>query len=234
VRGGNVGDPIPHGFTDGVFQGAAAGSNADDFGAEQAHAEDVQALAAHVFFAHINRAIETEEGADAGGGNTVLTGSGFGDDAVFIHAAGEQGLAETVVDFVRAGVEQVFPLEINARTAELLREALGVVERSGATGIGVQQVIEFLLERLVLASGEVGSLELFQGRHEDFGDLASAIGAKVAAGIGLSDGWGQAWFKARGWHAFRNRARRAGSFLPGVDSSDELASMPQGWACSMA
>ena len=31
VRGADVGDPIAHGFVDGVFQGSAAGIDADDF-----------------------------------------------------------------------------------------------------------------------------------------------------------------------------------------------------------
>ena len=115
---GDVGDPVAHGFADGVFEGAAAAGDGDDFGAEQAHAEDVEALAAHVLFAHVDGAIEAEERADGGGGDAVLARAGFGDDAVLAHAAGEQRLAEAVVDFVRAGVEQVFALDVELRAAE--------------------------------------------------------------------------------------------------------------------
>jgi hypothetical protein len=43
----------------------------------------------------------------------VLAGAGFRDHAVLAHALDEQSLAEAVVDFVRAGVEQVFALEID-------------------------------------------------------------------------------------------------------------------------
>ncbi len=45
-------------------------------------------------------------------------GAGFGDDALLAHAPREQRLAERVVDLVRAGVEQVFALEVDLGAAE--------------------------------------------------------------------------------------------------------------------
>ena len=41
VRGADVGDPVAHGFVDGIFESARAGVDAADFGSEQAHAVDV-------------------------------------------------------------------------------------------------------------------------------------------------------------------------------------------------
>ena len=76
----------------------------------------------------------------------MLAGTGFCNDALLAHAFCEQSLAEGVVDFVRAGVEKVFALEINFCAAELLGQPLGVVESRGAAGEVVQQVIELSLE----------------------------------------------------------------------------------------
>ena len=45
---------------------------ADDLRAQQPHAEDVQALPAHVFFAHVDHALEAEQRAHRGGGDAVL------------------------------------------------------------------------------------------------------------------------------------------------------------------
>src|SRR5271168_5248555 len=42
VRGADVGDPIAHGFVDGVFERAAAEVHAGDGGAEHLHAHDVE------------------------------------------------------------------------------------------------------------------------------------------------------------------------------------------------
>jgi hypothetical protein len=118
VRGADVGNPVAHGFVDGVFESARAGGDAADFRAEHAHAVDVELLAVHVLFAHVDDAVEAEECTDRCGGDAVLARAGFRDDALFAHAHGEQRLAEAVVDFVRAGVEQVFALEVNLRAAE--------------------------------------------------------------------------------------------------------------------
>ena len=183
MRGANVGDPVAHGLVDGVFQGARAGIDAADFGAEQTHAEDVELLAAHVLGAHVDDTLHAEEGADGGGGDAVLAGSGFGDDAVLAHAAREKGLADAVVDFVGSGVEEVFALEVDAGAAEVLREAFGVGERRGASGVGVEEMRELGVEGFVFARGSVGGFEFLQGGHEGFGDVASSVRAKAAFNV---------------------------------------------------
>jgi hypothetical protein len=38
----------------------------------------------------------------------MLACAGFGDDALFSHAHGEKALAQSVIYFVRAGVEKIF------------------------------------------------------------------------------------------------------------------------------
>ena len=82
--------------------------------AEQAHADDVQRLAPHVFRAHVDDALEAEQRTGGGRRHAVLPGAGLGDDAPLAHALGEQRLPQRVVDLVRAGVRQVFALEENA------------------------------------------------------------------------------------------------------------------------
>ncbi len=108
--------------------------------AQQAHAEDVEPLPAHVFLAHVDHAFEAQQRADRGGGHAVLARAGFGDDAALAHAPRQQRLPQAVVDLVRAGVQQVFALEPDARAAQFLAEPLGEIERRGTAGIVVQQV----------------------------------------------------------------------------------------------
>src|SRR5271166_1160612 len=188
VGGANVGDPVAHGLVDGVFEGARAGVDAADFGSEQLHAEDVELLAAHVFGTHVDDAFESEESADGGGGDAVLAGSGFGDDAVLAHAAREKGLSDAVVDLVGSSVEQVFAFQIDTRAAELLREALGEEEGSGASGVFVEEALEFGMEGFVFARGGIGGFEFLQRGHKGFGDVASTVGAEAAFAFGSDDG----------------------------------------------
>ena len=81
--------------------------------AEQLHAKDVRLLPLDVGRAHIDDAGEPEARADGGGGDAVLAGAGLRDDARLAHAAGEQDLAEAIVDLVRAGVVQLVALEVD-------------------------------------------------------------------------------------------------------------------------
>ena len=113
----------------------------------------------------------------------MLAGAGFRDHALLAHAHGEQALPEAVIDFVRAGVEQVFALDINARAAEMLGEP-----RSNCSGVGrpakfVQQIVEFRLKCGIGARLGVGPLEFFERRHERFGNVASAVRAVAAARV---------------------------------------------------
>ena len=215
VRGADVGDPVAHGFVDGVFEGARAGRDAADFSAEHAHAVDVELLAAHVLFAHVDDAVEAEERADGGGGDAVLARAGFRDDAFLAHAHGEERLAEAVVDFVRAGVEQVFALEVNLCAAEGFGEARGEVERRGAAGVVAQQQVELQVEIGIGLGLGVGVLQLVERGDERLGNVAAAVGAETS-GDGLGGAGCHALhltpgLRQRGaWMEVRFRGRRGG------------------------
>ena len=56
----------------------------------------------------------------------MLAGARLGDDAALAQAAGEDGLAERVVQLVRAGVEEVLALEVDPLARS---ETLGERER---------------------------------------------------------------------------------------------------------
>ncbi len=60
--------------------------------------------------------------------------------------ARQQRLADGVVDLVRAGVVQVFALEINLRAAGLSRQTLGVIQRAGTADVVREISIELRLE----------------------------------------------------------------------------------------
>ncbi len=91
--------------------------HAHDFRAQQPHAKNIQALPAHVLFAHVDDAFQAKEGAHRSGRHAMLAGAGFGDDAFLAHAPREQGLPQAVVDLVRAGVEQILALDVDLRAA---------------------------------------------------------------------------------------------------------------------
>src|SRR5262249_27404570 len=78
-------------------------------------------------------------GAGGGGGDAMLASTRLGDHALLAHSQREKGLADRVVDFVSAGVVEVFALEPDLRAAALLTESLRVVERRGTAYVVLQQ-----------------------------------------------------------------------------------------------
>ena len=90
-------------------------------------------LPAHVLGAHVDDAVEAEARADRGGRDAVLAGAGLGDDALLAEPLREHGLAERVVELVRARVEQVLALEVDAPVGV---EARGAGERRRPAGVG--------------------------------------------------------------------------------------------------
>jgi hypothetical protein len=175
----DVGDPIAHGFVDGVFEGFAAGFDADDFRAEHAHAGNVEGLARHIFGAHVNSALQAEMRSDSGGGDTMLACAGFGDDAWLAHLYSEKALADGVIYFVGAGVQQIFALQVDARAAEFGGETGSKLQRRGTSGEVFQKVLKFSLKRRIGFRLFVGALQFVERHHQRFRNIAAAIGAET-------------------------------------------------------
>src|SRR5207247_3296857 len=64
---------------------------------------------------------------------SVLAGARLGDHALLLHARGEQGLAQHVVDLVCARMAEVLALEPDARPATVLGQARREVEDRKST-----------------------------------------------------------------------------------------------------
>ena len=114
----------------------------------------------------------------------MLAGAGFGNDAGLAHAAGEEDLADAVVDLVGAGVEEVFALEVDLRAAQFAGEALGKVKGRGPAAELAEVVIELALELRVLLRAEILLLQFVQRVHERLGHKSASVGAEVALRIG--------------------------------------------------
>ena len=177
----DVGDPVAHGLVDRVLEGARSGRHRDDLGAEQAHARHVEGLALGVDLAHVDDAVEAEQGGGRRRGDAVLAGAGLGDDAGLADAAGEQGLPEHVVDLVRARVVQVFALEDDAGAAGVLGEARHLGDERRTADVVHEQVGQLGRELGVELGELVGLGEFVERRDERLGDEASAEIAEVRA-----------------------------------------------------
>ena len=138
-RVGDIGHPVAQGLVHRVLERARAGLDRAHLRAQHLHAEHVRLLPLDVDCAHVDDAVEAEAGAGGRGRDAVLAGAGLGDDALLAHAAGEQDLAEHVVDLVRAGVVELVALEIDFCAAEPFGQPLGEIERARPPGIVLEE-----------------------------------------------------------------------------------------------
>jgi hypothetical protein len=100
----------------------------------------------------------------------VLAGSGFGDDPFFSHPLDQQSLAHDIIGLVRAGMVEVFTLDVDPGAAEVVGQIFGKGERGGTAGIIGHQVDVFLPEGFVPADSQVGLIQLGKGLVEHFRD----------------------------------------------------------------
>ncbi len=110
------GDPVPHRLVHGVFERPAARQRRSHLGAEKVHPKHVEGLALDVDLTHVDDTFHTHERGGRRCRNTVLTGPGFGDEAILAHPLGQQRLTEHVVDLVGSGVVQILSLEQHPET----------------------------------------------------------------------------------------------------------------------
>ncbi len=177
VRRLDVRDPVADRLARRFLQRLRAEVDRAHLGAHEVHALDVGLLAAHVLLAHVHDALEAEARAHGRGRDAVLARAGLGDDAVLAEPPREHRLAERVVELVRAGVEEILPLEVDPLAG---REALRERERRRAAGVRREERVELGAEALVLLRGAPAGVELVERRDQRLRDVAPAVLAEVA------------------------------------------------------
>ena len=125
----DIGDPVAHGFVESVLERSAAAVDRHHGRAEQLHAVHIGALALNVFAAHIDHAFKPVARADRRGRDAVLASACLGDDSRLAHAPRQHRLPDRVVDFVRAGVIEVFAFQVDLGARLFAAHACGVVDR---------------------------------------------------------------------------------------------------------
>jgi hypothetical protein len=179
VRVGEARRPVAQRFVDRVLEAAAAAFDRHHLGAHQLHAEHVELLPLDIVRAHVDAGRQAEQGADDRGGDAMLAGAGLGDQPRLAHLPGEQGLPQHLVGLVRAAVEQVLALQVDARA--LIAEIAAEGERRRAAGIIGEQAGELGLEIIVELGREEGGFELLQRGHQDFRHISAAISAETSS-----------------------------------------------------
>ena len=192
------------------------------------------------YLAHV---AETEQRAGRRRRHTVLSGAGLRDDPALTHPLGQEGLAQGVIDLVRAGVGEVLALEKQPH-ATLARRSTSFVERCRTTNVGGEQATQRLEKRRIAPRVLVGPRQLVDRRHERFRNEAPAelteISPRVRVAppedrpwryVTLCSQWVQ-WGHSPSAFASRTRSKnariRSGLLMPVVHSTPDDTSMAHG------
>ena len=184
VRVADVRHPVADRLVGRVLQGLAAGFDRGHGGAEQSHLVDVDRLPGHILDAHVDLAGQAELRADGGDRHPVLAGAGLGDDPQLAHPAGEQHLAQGIVDLVGAGVAEVLALQPDACATGLRAEPVGAINGRRAATEGARQLIELATKAVVVLGCLERGGQLFDRRHQRLGNELPAVATVPPAGIG--------------------------------------------------
>lgn len=107
-----VSDPVSHSLVDGILKCLGTGGDGNDLeqntcsaqpqeshqigethlGTKHVDSENVQSLTTNIFGTHVDDTFETESGTGGCCGDTVLTGTGFGDDSGLAESSSEENL----------------------------------------------------------------------------------------------------------------------------------------------
>jgi hypothetical protein len=114
----------------------------------------------------------------------MLAGPGLGDDPCLAHAAGQQDLAERIVDLVAAGVIELVALEVDFRPAEIVGQSLGEIDRARPARVVPVKAGQLGLVLRVGLGGGVGLAQVQHQRHQGLGHIEAAELAELAARVG--------------------------------------------------
>src|SRR5262249_10932427 len=126
-RVADIGYPIAESLVHGILERMRAGNDRPHFRSKYFHAQHIRFLPLDIERTHIDDAWQPKFGTQSGGSNAMHAGTGFGNDALLAHAQSQHDLAKHVVHFVRAGMIEYFPLEIDFGAAAMLREPVGKI-----------------------------------------------------------------------------------------------------------
>src|SRR6266581_3731694 len=149
-------------------------------GAEHLHPVHVQFLSVHVLASHVDFRAQSQSRARHSGSNPMLSGPGFSNDPQFPHFLGKESLAESIVDLVRATMQEILSLQIDSGPSNVASQIGSKVQWGGSAGETVQPARQLLLEGGVVGEPVVCFLKFSQWLHQGLRDILPAIFSELA------------------------------------------------------
>src|SRR5712691_12139510 len=105
----------------------------------------------------------------------MLSRSGFSNDSPLSHFLGKERLAESVVDLVRAAMEELLSFQVNLGASNNSSQVGSKVERRRSSSETVQPARQLFLERGVVRESVVRLLKLSQRFHQGLRHILPSV-----------------------------------------------------------
>mmetsp|Transcript_6711 Transcript_6711/g.13843 ORF Transcript_6711/g.13843 Transcript_6711/m.13843 type:complete len:323 (-) Transcript_6711:1034-2002(-) len=170
----NISDPVRHGFVDGILECALTILNGDNLGTEGIHTENIKLLTFAIDGTHVNGAVQSKHSTHSCGCNTVLSGTGFGNDTGLANSFGQKSLSNRIVDLVGTSVGQIFTLQPNGGSSCQLGQTFCLVERGWSTDEFATEAIQFCQKLGIVLDFVVFFFNFLKCNRESFGNVLSS------------------------------------------------------------
>src|SRR5713226_9441883 len=115
-------------------------------GTEHLHPVHVQFLPVHVLDPHVDFRAQSQSGARHSGSNPMLSRPCFSNDPPLPHFPSKESLAESIVDLVRATMQEILSFQLNPSPSSVTGQIGSKIQRCWSAGETVQPARQFLLE----------------------------------------------------------------------------------------
>ena len=174
--------PFAHSLIDRVFEHLRSALHRMHLRAQQLHAVNIEPLPLTVQLPHKNFAFHTQKRRHCRSRNAVLSRAGFRDHTRLTHFFGQKHLSDAVVDLVGSGMVEIFSLEIDLCSSEVLCHLLRIIKAGRPARVLVQELCQLCVKSGIILIKVVLLLQPDQLVHQCLRNILTAEFSKSASG----------------------------------------------------
>src|SRR5712691_10010749 len=149
-------------------------------GTEHLHPVHVQFLSVHVLGPHVDLRVQPQSRARHSGSNPVLSRPGFSNDPPLSHFLGQESLAESIVNLVRATMQEILSLQVDPSTSNMATQIGSKIQRCWSSSEMVQPARQLLLEQGIVREPVVRFLKRPQRLHQGLRYILPSVFSELA------------------------------------------------------
>src|SRR2546428_13966952 len=147
---------------------------------DRLHPLHVQFLSVHVLAPYVDFSAQPSSCTSHGSSNPMLSRASFSNDPPLPHFLSKESLAESIVDLVRATMQEILSLQVDSSPSNVASQIGSKVQWRRSAGETVQPARQLLLEGGVVGEPVVCLLKCSQWLHQGLRDILPPVFSELA------------------------------------------------------